>query len=94
MNWATNTTERHIPSFVHLSTRGLLELRHLRYERLREVDHILERKWRGRSHTGRAPINVPGLVQPISVTKFMSEMVVSRSRAVYFIRHRPHAKSE
>jgi len=26
--------------------------------------------------------------------KFMSEMVASLSRAVYFIRHRPHAKPE
>ena len=39
-------------------------------------------------------ILVPGLVQPISLTKFMSEMVLSRSPAVYFIRHRPHAKLE
>ena len=58
MNWATNTTELHIPPFVHLSTRGLLELHHLQYEGLRKVDHILERKWRGRSHIGRAPNTV------------------------------------
>jgi len=55
VNRATNTTERHVPPFVHLSARGLLQLRHLRYEGLREVDHILERKWRGKSHIGGAP---------------------------------------
>jgi len=52
VNWATNTTEQHIPRFVYLSARGLQEVRHLGYEGLREVDHILERKWRGRSHNG------------------------------------------
>ena len=55
LTWATYTTERHIPRTVYLSARGLQAVRHLRYEGLREVDHILERKWRGRSHIGRAP---------------------------------------
>ena len=39
-------------------------------------------------------IFVPGLVQLISVTKFITGIVVSRSQGVYFIRHRPHAKPE
>jgi hypothetical protein len=38
-------------------------------------------------------IFVPGLVQRISVTKFISGRVVSRYPGVYFVRHRPHAKS-
>jgi len=53
VNWATNTTEQHIPGFVYLSAWGLQEVRHLRYEGLREADHILEWKWCGRSHIGR-----------------------------------------
>jgi hypothetical protein len=39
-------------------------------------------------------ILVFGLVQPISITKFISGLVVSRSPAVYFMRHRPHTKPE